>query len=171
MTEEPNVDYTIEEDGGVVEQVDDVIFETKEKKPKRKRMPMSEERKENLRNQLRLARERKKNLKEESIDTKEPIKIDTSPNETDTLKKELAEMKKAKLEEARIKLEKKESAAAKRKATKERKALEKKMAEVAPPPVVERPKPKPKKVEFTTEIEPTAPRYTTYKKSIWSDFM
>ena len=150
MTEEPNVDYTIEEDGGVIEQVDDVIFETKEKKPKRKRMPMSEERKENLRNQLRLARERKKNLKEESIDTKEPIKketidkkepikINTSPNETDTLKKELAEMKK--------------------------------MAEVAPPPVVERPKPKPKKVEFTTEIEPTAPRYTTYKKSIWSDFM
>ena len=57
MIEEPNVDYTIEEDGGVVEQVDDVIFETKEKKPKRKRMPMSEERKENLRNQLRLARE------------------------------------------------------------------------------------------------------------------
>ena len=172
-----------------IQEIDEPVFEIKEK-PKKGRAPMSEERKEKLREQLKVAREKKKALKESGVEppkapkvvkvleatASEPavyvknVKKIVNTEETNLLKKELAEMKKAKADDARIKQEKKESAAAKRKATKERKELEKKMAEVAPPPKIDRPKPV--KVEFSPQVtEISKPRYSTYKKSVWADFM
>tara|TARA_R110000772_G_scaffold215213_1_gene325673 strand:- start:533 stop:1102 length:570 start_codon:yes stop_codon:yes gene_type:complete len=186
---EPNVDYTVEEDGGVAtEAVDEHVFELKER-PKKGRAPMSEERKAVLREQLKAAREKKKALKLEGKEVAKAPKVvkvleatETEPAvyvknvkhikdpESEALKKELAEMKKAKIDEARIKLEKKEAAAAKRLATKERKALQKKMDEVKPPPKVDRPKPKPVEVTVESVAAKPDPRYSTYKKSIWEDF-
>ena len=177
--EEPNVEMQVDEEP---------IFEIKEK-PKKGRAPMSEERKEKLREQLKVAREKKKALKESGIEQPKAPKVvkvleatasepavyvknvkHIKDPEAEALKKELAEMKKIQAEESRIKQLKKESAAAKRKATKERKELEKQLAEVAPPPKVDRPKPV--KVEFSPTItEIPKPRYSTYKKSVWSAFM
>ena len=191
MSEEPNIDYTVSEDGGVEQPeqiVDEHVFEIKEK-PKKGRAPMSEERKEKLRIQLKNAREKKKALKESGVEPPKAPKVvkvleatESEPAvyvkhvkhikdpEADALKVELAEMKQAKAEEARLKLEKKEATAAKRKATKERKELQKKMDEVKPPPKVDRPKPKPVEVEEVTAEAKQDPRYSTYKKSIWDDF-
>ena len=153
---EPNVDYTVEEDGGVAtEAVDEHVFELKER-PKKGRAPMSEERKAVLREQLKAAREKKKALKLEGKEVAKAPKVvkvleatETEPAvyvknvkqikdpESEALKKELAEMKK-------------------------------------PPPKVDRPKPKPVEQVKQPQVESVAakpdPRYSTYKKSIWEDF-
>ena len=165
------------------------VFELKEK-PKKGRAPMSEERKEKLREQLKNAREKKKALKAEGKEVAKAPKVvkvleatESEPavyvknvkkivntEETNSLKKELAEMKHAKAEEARIKLEKKEATAAKRKATKDKKELEKKLAKnvvATPAPALV------KEVSFAPPVaeETTKPIYSTYKTSIWSKLM
>ena len=169
-------------------EIEEPIFEIKEK-PKKGRAPMSEERKEKLREQLKNAREKKKKLKAEGIEppkapkvvkvleatAKEPavyvknVKHIKDP-EAEALKKELMEMKQAKADEAKAKQDKKEATAAKRKATKDKKELEKKLAKN----VVATPAPmRVKEVAFAPPVEEASikPIYSTYKTSIWSKLM
>ena len=200
MSDIENLEMIVEEP---TEVADEPIFECKDEptKKKRTRAPMSEERKEALREQLKVARDKKKALKEagkepikvvkektvkEVVKVEEPVKP-TKPvkqkvikevvnepivdSETDDLKKELAQMKKQKADEATAKAEKKAVAAAKRKATIERKALEKKLSENVVAKAATRPRPAtPVPVEVAS-VEPVKARYSTYKKSIWTDFM
>ena len=189
-TEENNVMENVEQ--AEQPEVEEPVFELKER-PKKGRAPMSEERKEKLREQLKNAREKKKALKAEGKEvTKAPkvVKVleatETEPavyvknvkkivntEETNALKKELAEMKHAKAEEAKAKQLKKEATAAKRKATKDKKELEKKIAKnvVATPAP-----PRVKEVAFAPPVAPlgttpTKPIYSTYKTSIWAKLM
>lgn len=164
------------------------VFEIKEK-PKKGRAPMSDERKEQLREQLRIAREKKKANREKGVEQPKPPKVvkvleatDKEPavyvknvkkivnsDETNALKKELEQMKKEKENAIKLKQEKKELAAQKRKATKERKELEKKLASnVVAKPAEPRPPPPPPIVEPDTIQDPI---YSTYKKSIWAQLM
>ena len=178
-------------EGTIEEEEEEAVFEIKEPK-KKGRAPMSEERKEVLREQLRVAREKKKALKAEAnakgkelekppkvvkvLDKteKEPAvyvknvrKIIKDP-EAEALKKELAEMKKAKANELAEKQAKKEATAAKRKANKEKKELDKKLAGNK----VATPAPPIKKEQAQVEpIPPGVERYSTYKKSIWAKFV
>ena len=184
--EENVVMDTIEEEE-VEKVVDDPVFEIKEK-VKKGRAPMSEERKEALRTQLKNARDKKKALKAEGKEPPKAPKVvkvleatKTEPavyvknvkkivntEETNLLKKELAEMKAQKAEDARIKQEKKEATAAKRKATKDKKELEKKLASN----VVTKPAPmRVKEVALEPPPVEEKPIYSTYKTSIWTKFM
>lgn len=172
----------------IVEEVEEVEEPQEEifvKPPKRKRAPMSEERKEVLREQLKKAREAKKSAKEEVKEEPKVVSTSTTPGkggrkkvvnayeaeQNSALKKELALLKKQKADEIKMKLEKKELAAAKRLATKQKKELEKKLTEnIVAKPAVRPPPPPPPPVEVRVEA-PVVPRYSTYKKSIWTDFM
>ena len=180
---------TIEEQEEEKEEVE--IFEIKQPK-KKGRAPMSEERKEKLREQLKIAREKKKALKAEAEAKGEefvkPPKVVKVLEKTDTdaavyvknvrkiikdpeaeaLKKELAALKKEKANELKEKQAKKEATTAKRKANKEKKDLDKKLAanQVAKPaPPIK------KEVQAVAAQAADSPRYSTYKKSIWAKFV
>ena len=148
---EPNVDYTVEEDGGVNvgEAVDEHVFELKER-PKKGRAPMSEERKAVLREQLKAAREKKKALKLEGKEVAKAPKVvkvlEATETEPAVYVKNVKQIKDPESE-----------------------ALKKEL-----PPKVDRPKPKPVEQVKQPQVESVAakpdPRYSTYKKSIWEDF-
>lgn len=168
---------------------------------KKGRRPMSEERKQQLREQLKKAREVKKALKEAGkVPPKEPkVKevlpaTETEPavyvknvrktkpakDHTDDiadLKAQIAELKANKTSKedlAEIKLLKEELKEIKATAVEYRKQQQAKAVE-APKEIrvtTKKAKNEPKKVtiQVPTQEEPPKPRYSTYQKSIWSQF-
>ena len=170
----------------VVEEETHEIVEPKKKGKK----AMSPERKEQLKEQLRLAREKKKALKlagKEVAKGPKTVKVleatTTEPaiyvknvrskkqvdhtQDIEELKSQIAELK------AHNSKADKEELIALRKEMKEIKELEKtnkkKVAEYKkPPPKAPAPKVKAPPVEESVKV---APRYSTYQKSIWSQFL
>ena len=157
----------------------------------KKRKPMSDARKAQLKEQLRLAREKKKALKEAgkeipkepkvkvvleatatepAIHVKNVRKTKDHTKDIEELKSQIAELKahnskQDKEELAQLRLEMK-------KIKEEKKQQTKKVAEYKKPPP-KAPEPKAKGVEEVVpapRVVPT-PRYSTYQKSIWSQFL
>jgi len=181
------------------------VFETPitKEKPKRKRKPMSDSKKKALTERLAAGRAKKKALKNQKVLEKpnitmevetvkevepkviEPKVIEPKVIEPKTdnslemkaLQDQINAMKLEKLEALEKKNEKKKAAIEKRRATINRKALEKaKKNEVAKPAKIRDPTPKAEiKAQTSMPMEldedlfkPKKPRYSTFKKSVWS---
>ena len=175
------------------------VFETPitKEKPKRKRKPMSDSKKKALTERLAAGRAKKKALKNqekpnitmevETVKEVEPkviepkvIEPESKPDhslEMKALQDQINAMKLEKLEALEKKNEKKKAAIEKRRATINRKALEKaKKNEVAKPAKIRDPLPKAEIKAQTNEpmeldedlFKPKKPRYSTFKKSVWS---
>ena len=178
------------------------VFETPitKEKPKRKRKPMSDSKKKALTERLAAGRAKKKALKNqekpnitmevETVKEVEPKVIEPKVIEpkviepkTDNslemkaLQDQINAMKLEKLEALEKKNEKKKAAIEKRRATINRKALEKAAKnEVAKPAKIRDPLPKAEIKAQTNEpmeldedlFKPKKPRYSTFKKSVWS---
>ena len=166
---------------------------------KKGRKPMSEERKAQLKEQLKKAREKKKALKEAGKTPPKKEKIvevlpatTTEPavlvknvrktnqknydNEINALRAEIAEMKlqqnsKQDLEE--IKALKSELKAMRDQKKKEKLVADKvvKVKEVKPAKVEEVKAPLPEPVAVVPPLPKAQPRYSTYKKSIWTQLL
>ena len=146
-------------------------------KAKRKRAPMSEERKVVLREQLRLGREKKKQLKEakDAPAAKVEVKSDPAPAPAPKVvseaELELKQMKKEQAAALAAKEAKRLATTLKRKQNKEKKELEKKLANTVTA------KPADKPVPIVPTVEPIAkqPEKKKYNlkgtKSVWSQFV
>lgn len=179
------------------------VFETPitKEKPKRKRKPMSDSKKKALTERLAAGRAKKKALKAqekpkekpnitmevETVKEVEPkviepkvIEPESKPDhslEMKALQDQINAMKLEKLEALEKKNEKKKAAIEKRRATINRKALEKAAKnEVAKPAKIRDPTPKAEiKAQTSMPMEldedlfkPKKPRYSTFKKSVWA---
>ena len=151
-------------------------------KAKRKRAPMSEERKVVLREQLRLGREKKKQLKEAKAEPVakvvkvDPVKVADppapapAPKVVSEAELELKQMKKEQAAALAAKEAKRLATTLKRKQNKEKKELEKKLANTVTAKPADKPAP-------TVAVEPIdkQPEKKKYNlkgtKSVWAKFV